>query len=76
VQSDTQSSCLIYDGSTDDSPQTCLDPETMQEQGASLVLNVVDADSGAVTHFELASSTGPGYLVITHEADATGAAED
>ncbi|UPL18506.1 hypothetical protein [Microbacterium aurugineum] len=76
VERDSQNSCLIYDGSTDDSPQTCLDPETMQEQGASLVLNVVDADSGAVTHFELASSTGAGYLVITHEADAAGAAED
>ncbi|WP_226532125.1 hypothetical protein [Microbacterium paraoxydans] len=76
VQRDSQSSCLIYDGSTDDSPEACLDPETMQEQGSSLVLNRVDPDSGAVTHFELASSTGPGYLVITRERDATGAAED
>lgn len=76
VQRDTQSHCLIYDGSTDDAPLTCIDPETMQDQGASLVLNVVDAESGAVTNFEMASNNGPGFLVITREGDAAGAGED
>ncbi|MFK3676385.1 hypothetical protein ACI2IP_01555 [Microbacterium sp. NPDC090218] len=76
VQRDSQSQCLIYDGSTDDAPVTCIEPETMQEQDASLVLNVVDTESGAVTHFEMASNNGPGYLVITREGDAAGAGED
>jgi hypothetical protein len=76
VQRDTQSQCLIYDGSTGDAPLTCIDPETMQDQGASLVLNVVDTDSGAVTHFEMAANNGPGFLVITREGDAAGAGED
>lgn len=68
-------SCLIYDGSTSESPFVCLDPQTMTEQNASLVLDVADPASGGTTRFELASN-GPAYLVITREGGARGAGGD
>ena len=77
VQTDTQNQCLIHDGSTAESPVICADPETMQDQSTStLVLNVVDAETGAVTHLELLANRGPAYLVITRESGVIGAAED
>lgn len=76
VQTESQNQCLIYDGSTDEAPVACADPQTMQEQASGLVLNVVDAETGAVTHLELMSNRGPGYLTITREGDASGAVGD
>ncbi len=38
--------CLIYDGSDDLFPRVCADALTLQEQSATLVLNVVDEESG------------------------------
>jgi hypothetical protein len=76
VQVDSQNRCLIHDGSTPESPMTCADPETMQEQASSLVLNVVDTDTGAVTHLEMGSAQGPAYLVITREGGVGGAGGD
>lgn len=76
VQTDSQHPCLIYDGSTPETPIICADPETMQDQTSSLVLNVVDSATGAVTHLELASNRGPAYLVITREGGVAGAGGD
>ncbi|QNA92038.1 MULTISPECIES: hypothetical protein [unclassified Microbacterium] len=73
VQTESQNPCLIYDGSTAESPMTCADPQTMQEQSSSLVLSVVDTETGGQTHLELASTQGPGYLVITREGGVSGA---
>ncbi|MEU4016711.1 hypothetical protein AB0E56_15725 [Microbacterium sp. NPDC028030] len=73
VQTESQNPCLIYDGSTAESPMTCADPQTMQEQSSSLVLSVVDTETGGQTHLELASNRGPGYLVITREGGVSGA---
>ena len=76
VSIDAQTQCLIYDGSEADAPSICADPETMQDQESSLVLNVVDTATGGTTHLELPSTQGPGYLVITHEGGVEGAGED
>lgn len=76
VQTESQNQCLIYDGSTDEAPVSCADPQTMQEQTSSLVLNVVDAETGDVTHLEMMSNRGPGYLTITREGDVSGAVGD
>ncbi|MGW9156921.1 MULTISPECIES: hypothetical protein [unclassified Microbacterium] len=76
VQIESQNQCLIYDGSTDEAPVACADPQTMQEQASSLVLNVVDAETGGVTNFEMRSNQGPGYLVITREGGTSGAGGD
>jgi len=76
VKVDAQTQCLIYDGSTAEAPIACADPETMQDQASSLVLNVVDTETGGVTHLELPTSSGPGYLVITREGGVEGAGED
>lgn len=75
-QTESQNQCLIYDGSTDEAPVTCADPQTMQEQASSLVLNVVDTETGGVTHLEMMSNRGPGYLTVTREGDASGAVGD
>ncbi|KJQ55051.1 hypothetical protein [Microbacterium sp. SA39] len=72
---DEPGSCLIHDGSTPDSPVVCADPQTIAEQQAGLVLNVVDPTSGATTRFELAPN-GPTYLVITREGGALNAGGD
>lgn len=69
---ESQSQCLIYDGSGSDAPMTCMDPETMQDQASSLVLNVTSVETGQVTHLEMASNRGPSYLVITREGSAAG----
>lgn len=76
IDLESQNPCLIYDGATDDAPVTCADPTTMQEQSSGLVLNVVDADTGAVTHLELQSNQGPSYLVITRDGEISGAGGD
>ncbi|MGH3692155.1 MAG: hypothetical protein ACRDT7_18615, partial [Microbacterium sp.] len=69
--------CLIYDGSDEQFPRVCADALTMQEQGATLVLNVVDEGSGEVTRLELpTSSNGNTSLMITHEGGADGAGGD
>ncbi|WP_447947846.1 hypothetical protein [Microbacterium maritypicum] len=70
---ESQNQCLIHGGSTPDSPMICADPETMQDQASSLVLNIADVDTGDVTHLELASSQRPSFLVITREGGVTGA---
>ncbi|WP_017203657.1 hypothetical protein [Microbacterium algeriense] len=76
IQTETQNPCLIYGGSAPDDPVTCADPETMQEESSSLVLNVVDAETGGVTHLEMRSNRGPTYLVITREEGVVGAGGD
>lgn len=76
VEAETQNHCLIYDGSIDDAPVTCADPETMQEQSSSLVLTVVDSATGSMTNLEMPSNSGPGYLVITREGGMAGAGGD
>jgi hypothetical protein len=76
TQLDSQNRCLIYDGSTADAPMTCADPETMQDQASSLVLNVTDVATGDVTHLELPSTLGPAYLVITPQGSVVGAGGD
>lgn len=76
MQLESQNRCLIYDGSSPDSPMTCADPETMQDQAASLVLNVTSVATGQVTHLEVAPNRGPGYLVITREGSVVGAGGD
>lgn len=76
MELESQNQCLIYDGSTADSPRVCADPETMLEQASSLVLTVVDSDTGETTHLEMASNQGPSYLVITREGGVVGAGED
>jgi len=73
TQRESQNRCLIHGGATADSPMICADPETMQDQASSLVLNIVDVDTGAVTHLELASGPRPSFLVITREGGVTGA---
>lgn len=76
MQLDSQNQCLIYDGSTPEAPMTCADPETMQDQASSLVLNVTDVETGEVTHLEMASNQGPSYLVITRQGSVVGAGGD
>ena len=76
VQTETQNPCLIYHGTAADDPVTCADPETMQEESSSLVLNVVDTETGGVTHLEMRSGQGPTYLVITREEGVVGAGGD
>lgn len=76
VQMESQNHCLIYDGSRPDAPMTCADPETMQEQASSLILTVVDSETGAVSHLEMASNRGPASLVITREGGLSGAGGD
>lgn len=66
--------CLIYDGSTPESPLVCADPQTLVEQESGLVLNV-DTLSGGTTRFEMPSN-GPSYLVITREGGDLGAGGD
>lgn len=75
TQIESQNRCLIHDGSRADSPMVCVDPETMQDQDSSLILTVVDAETGDVTNLELASNNGPEYLVITREGGVSGAGE-
>lgn len=75
-QTESHTQCLIYDGSTDEAPVTCADPETMQDQASNLVLTVVDTETGGTTSLEMMSGSGPGYLVITREGDTTGAGGD
>lgn len=72
MQVDSPGTCLIYDGSMSPSPMVCADPQTIVEQGAGLVLNVVDPQTGAATTYEF-SPTGPSYLVITRERGELGA---
>ena len=72
MQEDSPGTCLIYDGSGSPSPMVCADPQTIVEQSAGLVLNVVDPQTGAATTFEL-SPNGPSYLVITRERGEVGA---
>lgn len=76
MKRDSQNQCLIYDGSAADSPSVCADPETMQEQASSLVLTVVDSETGETTSLELASNHGPSALVITRGGGVVGAGED
>lgn len=76
LQTESHNQCLIYDGSTDDAPVACADPETMQDQASNLVLTVTDAETGGVTNFEMMSNQGPGYLVITREGGTSGAGGD
>lgn len=67
--------CLIYDGSDAAFPRVCADALTMQEQSATLVLNVVDEPSGEVVRLELpTASNGHSSLMITREGGADGAA--
>lgn len=69
--------CLIYDGSDAAFPRVCADALTMQEQSATLVLNVVDDTSGEVVRLELpTASNGHSSLMITREGGADGAAGD
>ncbi|MGO4489785.1 hypothetical protein [Microbacterium sp. 2RAF4] len=69
--------CLIYDGSDVAFPRVCADALTMQEQSATLVLNVVDDTSGEVVRLELpTASNGHSSLMITREGGADGAAGD
>lgn len=76
MELESQNQCLIYDGSTAQAPTVCADPETLLEQASSLVLNVVDSETGETTHLEMASNRGPSYLVITREGGVVGAGED
>lgn len=76
IEFESQAQCLIFDGSTPTSPRVCAEPQTMTEQGSGLVLNVVDADSGKTTTFEMGSNYGPSYLVITRERGELGAGGD
>ncbi|PRB16024.1 hypothetical protein [Microbacterium sp. MYb62] len=76
MQLESQNQCLIYDGSTAEAPTVCADPETLLEQASSLVLNVVDSETGETTHLEMNSNRGPAYLVITREGGVVGAGED
>ncbi|MDF2507439.1 MAG: hypothetical protein K0Q52_1298 [Microbacterium sp.] len=75
-QTESRNHCLIYDGSTDEAPVACADPETMQDQASNLVLTVVDTETGGTTSVEMMSSSGPGYLVITREGGTSGAGGD
>jgi hypothetical protein len=75
-QTESRNHCLIYDGSTDEAPVACADPETMQDQTSNLVLTVVDTETGGVTSLEMMSNQGPGYLVITREGGTSGAGGD
>lgn len=69
--------CLIYAGSDAAFPRVCADALTMQEQSATLVLNVVDDASGEVVRLELpTASNGHSSLMITREGGADGAAGD
>lgn len=69
--------CLIYDGSDEQFPRVCADALTMQEQRATLVLNVVDEEDGGVTRLELpTASNGNASLMITREGGAEGAGGD
>jgi len=63
--------CLIYDGSNDRFPRVCADALTMQEQGATLVLNVLDDASGELVRLELpTASNGNSSLTIRREGGA------
>lgn len=75
MQLDSPGTCLIYDGSLSPSPMVCADPQTIVEQGAGLVLNVVDPQTGTTTTFEF-SPHGPSALVITRERGEVGAGGD
>lgn len=69
--------CLIYDGSDDRFPRVCADALTLQEQSATLVLNVVDEESGEVVRLEVPTwSDGSSSLMITREGGADGAGGD
>lgn len=74
---DGSQTCLIYDGSDDAFPRVCADALTMQEQSATLVLNVVDEASGEVVRLELpTASNGRSSLMITRGRGADGAGGD
>jgi hypothetical protein len=73
TQLESQNRCLIHGGATADAPMICADPETMQDQASSLVLNIADVETGDVTHLELASGQRPSFLVITREGGVSGA---
>ena len=74
---DGNQTCLIYDGSDEAFPRVCADALTMQEQSATLVLNVVDEASGEVVRVELpTASNGRSSLMITREGGADGAGGD
>ncbi|PQZ54085.1 MULTISPECIES: hypothetical protein [unclassified Microbacterium] len=69
--------CLIYDGSDEQFPRVCADALTMQEQSATLVLNVVDDESGDVTRLELpTASNGSSSLMVTRVGGADDAARE
>jgi hypothetical protein len=69
--------CLIYDGSDEQFPRVCADALTMQEQSATLVLNVVDEESGDVTRLELpTASNGSSSLMVTRAGGADGAGRE
>ncbi|WP_431806838.1 hypothetical protein [Microbacterium paraoxydans] len=77
TQVETGRQCLIYDGSTADAPVACETPETLAEYGPGLFLQVTDAETGAVTNYELPGNVaGPSVLVITREGSVAGAGGD
>lgn len=77
TQVETGRQCLIYDGSTADAPVACETPETLAEYGPGLFLQVTDAETGAVTSYELPGNVaGPSVLVITREGSVAGAGGD
>ena len=68
---DEPGSCLIYDGSTSESPRVCADPQTMVDQESGLVLNVANTTTGSMIRIEMPAN-GPGYLTITRDGGGLG----
>ncbi|MEV8251792.1 hypothetical protein AB0O87_12830 [Microbacterium sp. NPDC076768] len=64
METGTQSQCLIYDGSTQDAPFVCVEPEMMQDQEGRLILDVLDAETGVSTRYEWQSNSMSENLII------------